>query len=475
MPSPDQGSVLTEVREALRNNSYFLDPWNKWDMLLLISLATGCAFRLVGEFDRRDDEEDARGWTPSTVSHIFFACSSPLLFSRVLFYLQIFPAQGPLIRVIFSMIKLLVNFSVVLGVVILGFAVAFFALFWDAADRSGDDDLNAFSTFEDAVLTLFGAMLGDYDLRGFGGSMYGNVGTALMVVYLALVTIMLLNLLIAVLSTAHATVDKNVEKEFNKARALAIMHYSDVVRADALPAPLNLVQEALCFGLWVCGRSEEDRSRARLVSGRLMFSLVFGPLAISVAAILWAVSLPKVLCVLPTYEFKLGNKIRPRTLTGPEMVLLVFVACFGGIPIYLALMWLKSLFIGEKRGVWAGEDETPGEVAQFDISKELKEEGKPISVTQIRHYLMNPLNGERVHPHDKDHCANIQHIKLLKQEIDIRFSELREGIDKKFTELRAEIGASHQIFEDLISRLGQGSRSSDVSPPPSRVVRLQGD
>lgn len=72
-----------------------------------------------------------------------------------------------------------------------------------------------------------------------------QAGIALLVVYLIIMAVMLLNLLIAVLSTAHAEVDRNAEKEFHLARAKIILQSGEDVLNDVLPPPFNLIKPAL--------------------------------------------------------------------------------------------------------------------------------------------------------------------------------------------------------------------------------------
>lgn len=63
--------------------------------------------------------------------------------------------------------------------------------------------------------SLFKAMLGDTEyFEALSGTSYERVATVLLVVYLIILTVMMLNLLVAVLSTAHAKVDKNADLEY---------------------------------------------------------------------------------------------------------------------------------------------------------------------------------------------------------------------------------------------------------------------
>lgn len=60
-------------------------------------------------------------------------------------------------------------------------------------------------------------------------------------------SVVLLNLLIAVLSTAHGEVHANADKEFHLARAKLIYQSAYVVQCQRLQPPLNLIK--LVFGV----------------------------------------------------------------------------------------------------------------------------------------------------------------------------------------------------------------------------------
>ena len=66
-------------------------------------------------------------------------------------------------------------------------------------------------------------MLGETEyFDEFAGSPYGAVATVLLSSYLVILTIMMLNLLVAVLSTAHATVQENADREY-KVRCCVVL------------------------------------------------------------------------------------------------------------------------------------------------------------------------------------------------------------------------------------------------------------
>lgn len=138
-------------------------------------------------------------------------------------------------QVIFSMLRQLGLFSLVLTLVMVGFAATFSALYGAdtvlveqidpvTCDINDHPVMYAFGTLGSALLTLFSSMLGEFDFdifyeryRGSDGSDCGGVkyeegGVVLYVTFLVITSITLLNLLIAVLSTAHAEVDQNASK-----------------------------------------------------------------------------------------------------------------------------------------------------------------------------------------------------------------------------------------------------------------------
>lgn len=101
----------------------------------------------------------------------------------------------------------LARFSLFLLVIMIGFSISFFSLFSECDGDVGDN----FQDFGKSMLTLFHAMLGGGTFEVFeedysqcnGGTWMLDAGIFLLVLYLIVMAILLLNLLIAVLSTIH--------------------------------------------------------------------------------------------------------------------------------------------------------------------------------------------------------------------------------------------------------------------------------
>ncbi len=212
------------------------------------------------------------------------------------------------------MTSVLLKFSLLMAIVMLGFAVSFYVLFQTTS-----------LSFSDVFLELFKAMLGEADFFElfqdesrfpFVAEHYREVATLLLVVYLFFITIMLLNLLIAILNTSHAEVQEDVHRAFKVSKARMIENYRFVVDNDLLPAPFNMLPLVVAPLLMLLppgladaavdratSRSAAARlslsraahDRAKNLVGRVAFWLVMGPLAVAGGSALWALSAPHAL------------------------------------------------------------------------------------------------------------------------------------------------------------------------------------
>ena len=182
----------------------------------------------------------------------------------------------------------LLRFVVILLVVILGFAMALFPLLRDAGTF----------TFPEILLLLFKTLLGDVEafdeFSDSARNRYSPIGNTLLVLYLVIMTIMLLNLLIAVLSTAHAKVETNADKDLEVSKVRVVEHYRLIVALDILPAPFNLVQFVLTLPFTLMrqqpARRKEIQRKIDQTVGQVFFWLVLSPVVVIVGTLLWVAS-----------------------------------------------------------------------------------------------------------------------------------------------------------------------------------------
>ncbi|CAM9403921.1 unnamed protein product [Ectocarpus sp. 12 AP-2014] len=356
------GGILTEFREILEDPwEYMRDQWNLLDVTSLILLLGGAIQRMYGQVD---DES----------SRALYALSAPLAFARILFFAQILPSQGPMIQVMFSMTGLLAKFGMIMLLVMLGFVTSFYSLYKE------------YIAYGVVWKSIFRATLGETDyFDDFSGTTFDGVATVLLVVYLVLLTIMMLNLLVAVLSTAHAKVDADAGLEYKVTKARLIQHYVNVVEIDRLPPPLNLCQWIFALPFMVldlCSRSSRrpstastnsaadsaSRSRSRSSSssskdnektrakrdrshfdvargcfGRLAFWAMLGPIAVLAGWVLWMISIVKAPVVVWQTS---GDKSRRGRIA---RMLLVIFACAVGAPFWHLVMWVRGGVAGVRR------------------------------------------------------------------------------------------------------------------------------
>lgn len=183
---------------------------------------------------------------------------------------------------------------------------------------------------------------------------------------------MLLNLLVAILSTSHSQVQDNAGRELKVSKARIIAHYRWVVDSDLLPVPSNLLQLVLSLGavvlvyLWdvfsrCCvamfgasnhlsetdgrktpGQAYKGVSRA---FGRVVFWLVLGPVAVGAGALLWVSSCFPFAQYAWYMQYKEEKKKTKGELSAGWSIVccgLVVLWCVVVAPIYLLVLWLKA-------------------------------------------------------------------------------------------------------------------------------------
>ncbi|CAM9247466.1 unnamed protein product [Scytosiphon promiscuus] len=391
--------VITELRELRRNvNFYIADHWNPIDLLGLGLAAGGFITRFA---DRT-----------SSLGRVLYALSAPLIFSRLLFYAQLFRFQGPMIQVIFSMMGEMIKFGVVILVVMLGFAVSFHSLFEQT------------DTFGETCLTLFKGMLGEVgffdEFRSDEYSEYEGVATALFILFLVIIAIMLLNLLIAVLSTSHANVQEKAEQEYRVSRARLIDHYRLVVDKHLLPPPFNLVQLVVSMPFFLVDRSWRGPrcTRAKEAVGRTVFWLVMGTAALVGGTALWMAS-----AVYTPFTWKRYCYEELGTFSMLLRHLLVFMWCVVGAPLYLAAFWMTAplKWIGlrpwgwlwNRRGLITWLSEVPTSV---DAMFTCRPGG--LSVGELQDCLEDPMGDPQVRQDEKDRPTTVEHMKQLRDRIE---------------------------------------------------------
>jgi ankyrin repeat protein len=194
------------------------------------------------------------------VGRAFLACAAIPAALSLLRYFAIEKEMGNLVITVISMSKDLTSFLMVYIMSIFGFGVALRGLFqhdYLSPTYSGNDDASegatsltsGYSTNTATVVGLLEATLGNYDLSLIDtASPYHTLGLIIMVIYLVLTCIILLNLLIAKMSSTYAAREEKALQEFEYQRAQIVKDFALVGEQSPLcmlPAPLNLLTTAI--------------------------------------------------------------------------------------------------------------------------------------------------------------------------------------------------------------------------------------
>ena len=402
----------------------------------------------------------------------------------------------PIFQIIFSLAGELARFGTIMMVVVMGFAMSFYALFRHSCT------VGAFRTYSETSINLLRAMLGETRLfddftvtveccddNVFPSDeihcgdflmeccheiesehFNGVVGKFVLVAYLTLMGIILLNLLIAVLSEAYVDVKENIDKEAKVSRTLVIQHYIQAVEEDMLPSPLNLVQYvvsllAMVVGLCL-GRKGYFR-KAEYFSGLVLFWFVSGVFAVSAGSVLWAVSWPKAVFVF------FGRRTAIRASKTPMATQLAVLLCGVAMPLYLVYKWLWASTGGALwRRLAVAWSLTGGEYSEIAgcpqhddgiVGKGLKlaqgavDRGNALNVQQLREYLANPMDDPIVQRDEETRETTVEHIKLLRDHVDgmvgDRISELDSATGVRFRGLKAGLERGVRAIVD--DRLGE--------------------
>lgn len=312
-----------------------------------------------------------------------------------------------------------------MAVIMVGFTVAFIALI--------DDDTTTFGT---VLVSVFNAMLGEtgaFDDYDFTFSFWS---TLLTVVYLVIMSIVMLNLLIAVLSTEYAKVDERSECSFRVSKVRMMKLYQRVVDTDLMPPPFNCVQLVIISLSFLVDSIFDLNMRyvVRRAVGVTLFWCVTGPIAVILASLLWFISIPKAVVVNWEGTYFGGHSRLSRFLSCS----LVFHFYLGGAFFVLMSLWLFSGLIGilsflriplpanwsdgragGANGAFSSSTTSPQNTESLSVKKMLKQTQGGLTIRETWEYLgdssdTNPAIGRE----EQNSLATVDHIRHLRNDLD---------------------------------------------------------
>ncbi|GAB5029895.1 wd40 repeat-containing protein [Nannochloropsis oceanica] len=223
--------------------AYFFSWFRLLDLLTLLLTFASILLRFFlvkGE----GEKENIR-----TLYHMLSAIASWLLWAKLLVYLRGFKETGPLIRMIWQIVKDTRFFLVVLAVSVMGFSNCLYLLFQEDIQR--EDAMGTTSPIRSSygslfhtVLVLFAALNSNLDYLPFNASHFKVLVSLIYLFYCVCSTIILLNLLIALMGDSYDKVQENALAQGRYEQAVSVLEIEDML-------PQRILQDPRFFPRWV--------------------------------------------------------------------------------------------------------------------------------------------------------------------------------------------------------------------------------
>jgi hypothetical protein len=225
--------IADEFSKLRKVGIFYLSFWNVFNLLLYGVLCISFGLRMTA-LTHGEDTEQRKHY--NIISYNFLACVAPLIWSRMLLYLDSIRFFGAMLVVLKVMMFESMIFFALLVVVIIGFMQGFIGL--DNADTVRDD-----SWF--VMEAMVRAILGSPEFDGFEN--FGHpFGQILYYMFTFIVMVILLNILIALYGQAYSDITENAIDEYLALFAHKTLQFVRAPDENVFLPPLNLIE---IFGL----------------------------------------------------------------------------------------------------------------------------------------------------------------------------------------------------------------------------------
>ncbi len=216
--------VGIEIKQSRYNKTTFFqhlqDPWNFLDLSSQLIVITGTLLRIIYDTETR-------------LSKCILAVASILLWAKILYYLRAFEDFGIIVSMVFVMGYDIRYFLMILLIFIIGFSFSFWLL-------EMGNEYSEYRTVSASLFSLYQAMFGTFPIAPFYGSDVKSFSIILYVVYGIVVTILMLNLLIALMNNSYSTVNKKGVAQWRLEQAKIIIDQSFLIPRRILFPRLDL-------------------------------------------------------------------------------------------------------------------------------------------------------------------------------------------------------------------------------------------
>jgi len=262
------GFLCDEISKFWKVGRYYFSFWNAFNSVLYALLVVSFVLRMIalghplGSHPRERFNE---------LSYDFLAFSAPMFWARLLLYFDSFRFFGTMIVVVKVMMRESLIFFALLLVVLIGFLQAFIGL------DQVDNNLSATSF---VVKALLNAIMTSPEFDGFE-RFSPPFGLILYYLYTFTVLVILLNILIALYSSAYDDIVGNSADEFLALFAQKTMQFVRAPDENVFIAPFNLI-EIFCLILpfeWWMSKDKYEKLNDYVMA------TIYSPLLVITAAV----------------------------------------------------------------------------------------------------------------------------------------------------------------------------------------------
>lgn len=223
--------VMLVMQDKQNITSYLLDFWNINDWVVFSFVFTLFVLAILGEEYRL-----------SMTFRIIAATGAFALWLKVLGFMKLFGMKlATFILCLFQIARDISSFMMVLIVVMLGFTNVFFVVLQERIGHttisSNDGDESPFSTVGESLLSVYRMMLGDFERDWFrisNNQSAANYMVLMFAMYMFIVTIILLNILIAVVSDSYDYAMIQAKTLYLRARLVSAAEVLILIKGDIL-------------------------------------------------------------------------------------------------------------------------------------------------------------------------------------------------------------------------------------------------
>ncbi|OLN87591.1 Calcium channel YVC1-like protein 3 [Colletotrichum chlorophyti] len=241
------GFICEELTKFWKAGYHILGFWNAFNSVLYTFISVSLVLRVIG---LTYNEADSARRFYSELSYNFLAFSAPMIWSRLLLYLDSFRFFGAMLVVLKVMMKESIIFFALLIVLIIGFLQAFVGL--DLAEDLVADDI----TF--ILSAMANAIMQSPDFDGFD-KFSPPFGIILYYCFTFIVMVVLLNILIALYNSAYEDIYDNANDEYLALFAQKTMQFVRAPDENVYIPPFNLLEIVVICLFWWMEKSKFER------------------------------------------------------------------------------------------------------------------------------------------------------------------------------------------------------------------------